>query len=192
MSIGIARKAAVLALALGVVAAGCGGDDDSGDAAGAGTTAADTQPSGTLRLGYFPNVTHAPAIIGVEDGLFADALAPTSRWRRVDLQLGTEAIEAILSDSIDATFIGPNPAITPSPSRRRACRSWPAPPRAAPLSSSAGHRPRPNLAGATLATPSARQHPGRRAAGLAGRPGLRRRRDRRRRREITPRRTPTP
>jgi|SoiMetStandDraft_2_1073263.scaffolds.fasta_scaffold30972_2 NitT/TauT family transport system substrate-binding protein len=110
MSIGIVRKAAVLALALGLLAAGCGGDDDSDNAAGAGTTAADTQPSGTLRLGYFPNVTHAPAIIGVEDGLFADALGDAS-LETFTFNSGTEASEAILSDSIDATFIGPNPAI---------------------------------------------------------------------------------
>jgi NitT/TauT family transport system substrate-binding protein len=112
MSIGITRKAAVLALALGLVAAACGGDDDDsgGDAAGANTTAADTQPSGTLRLGYFPNVTHAPAIIGVEDGLFADALGD-AELETFTFNSGTEASEAILSDSIDATFIGPNPAI---------------------------------------------------------------------------------
>jgi sulfonate transport system substrate-binding protein len=111
MSIGIVRKAALLALVLGLVAAGCGGDDDdSGDAAGADTTAADTQPSGTLRLGYFPNVTHAPAIIGVEEGIFADALGDAS-LETFTFNSGTEASEAILSDSIDATFIGPNPAI---------------------------------------------------------------------------------
>ncbi|HEY7071468.1 MAG TPA: ABC transporter substrate-binding protein [Acidimicrobiales bacterium] len=111
MSIGITRKAAVLALSLGLVAAACGGDDDdSGNAAGADTTAADTQPSGTLRLGYFPNVTHAPAIIGVEDGLFADALGD-AELETFTFNSGTEASEAILSDSIDATFIGPNPAI---------------------------------------------------------------------------------
>ena len=28
----------------------------------------------TLRLGYFPNVTHAPAIVGVEGGIFAKKL----------------------------------------------------------------------------------------------------------------------
>jgi sulfonate transport system substrate-binding protein len=110
MSIGITRKVAVLALSLGLVAAGCGGDDDGGDAAGAGTTAADTQPSGTLRLAYFPNVTHAPAIIGVEEGLFADALGDAD-LETFTFNSGTEASEAILSDSIDATFIGPNPAI---------------------------------------------------------------------------------
>jgi NitT/TauT family transport system substrate-binding protein len=109
MSIGIVRKTAVLALALGLVAAGCGGGDDD-DSAGADTTAADSQPSGSLRVGYFPNVTHAPAIIGVEDGLFADALGDAS-LETFTFNSGTEASEAILSGSIDATFIGPNPAI---------------------------------------------------------------------------------
>ncbi len=31
----------------------------------------------SLRLGYFPNVTHAPAIVGVEDGIFAEQLGDT-------------------------------------------------------------------------------------------------------------------
>ena len=39
----------------------------------------------TLRLGYFPNVTHAPAIIGVDDGLFAGR----PRRRTSTLELST-------------------------------------------------------------------------------------------------------
>ena len=31
-----------------------------------------------VRLGYFPNVTHAPAIIGVDEGLFAEELGDTT------------------------------------------------------------------------------------------------------------------
>jgi NitT/TauT family transport system substrate-binding protein len=46
----------------------------------------------------------------VEDGLFADALGDAS-LETFTFNSGTEASEAILSDSIDATFIGPNPAI---------------------------------------------------------------------------------
>src|SRR5262245_64879936 len=113
MSIGIVWKAAVLTftLALGLVAAGCGGGDGDGrDAAGAETTAADSGPNGLLRLGYFPNVTHAPAIVGVEEGLFADALGD-ARLETYTFNSGTEASEALLSGSIDASFIGPNPAI---------------------------------------------------------------------------------
>jgi NitT/TauT family transport system substrate-binding protein len=105
-----------LLVAFGLLAAACGDDDD--DAAGAGTgngsdqaNGADTEPSGTLRLGYFPNVTHAPAIIGVEKGLFADALGSDVDLRLSTYNAGTEAVEALSTGSIDATFIGPNPAI---------------------------------------------------------------------------------
>lgn len=65
----------------------------------------------TLRLGYFPNVTHAPAIVGVDSGAFAEALGPNVELEVFTFNAGTEAIEALLSGAIDASFIGPNPAI---------------------------------------------------------------------------------
>ena len=40
----------------------------------------------TLRLGYFPNVTHAPAIVGVEGGIFQKSLG-SDVPRAQDLQL---------------------------------------------------------------------------------------------------------
>ena len=109
---GWARWLSVL-VALGVLAAACG-DDDEPTSTGDGSeqaSATDAEANGTLRLGYFPNVTHAPAIIGVQEGIFEHALGDG-----VDLQLqtfnaGGEAIEALIGGSIDATFIGPNPAI---------------------------------------------------------------------------------
>jgi NitT/TauT family transport system substrate-binding protein len=114
---GPARLLALL-LALGLVAAACGSDDGGGGgggdeaAAGSGSgAAAGAKPSGTLRLGYFANVTHAPAIIGVEDGLFAKALGPDVKIEYSTYNAGTEAIEALSTGSIDATFVGPNPAI---------------------------------------------------------------------------------
>jgi NitT/TauT family transport system substrate-binding protein len=66
----------------------------------------------TLRLGYFPNVTHAPAIVGVQTGIFQKALG-----KDVDLQLstfnsGTEELTAIQAGALDAAYIGPNPTIT--------------------------------------------------------------------------------
>ncbi|HZA86261.1 MAG TPA: ABC transporter substrate-binding protein [Acidimicrobiales bacterium] len=108
-----------LLLALGLVAAACGDDDESGAAGAsdegggesAGDTAADADPSGSLRLGYFPNVTHAPAIIGVQDGLFEEALGDGVELDTTTFNAGGEAIEALFSDAIDATFVGPNPAI---------------------------------------------------------------------------------
>jgi NitT/TauT family transport system substrate-binding protein len=74
------------------------------DAAAAGTAA------DTLRLGYFPNVTHASAVLGVKDGTFQEALGDT-KLETSTFNAGPAAIEALLSGAIDATFIGPNPAI---------------------------------------------------------------------------------
>ena len=56
-------------------------------------------------------MTHAPAIIGVDTGLFADALGSTATLETSTFNSGTEVIEAIFSGAIDASFIGPNPAI---------------------------------------------------------------------------------
>lgn len=65
-----------------------------------------------LRLGYFPNLTHAPAVLGVEEGLFAEelnqigvTLAPTV------FNAGPDVVTAIFGDSIDIAYIGPNPTI---------------------------------------------------------------------------------
>ena len=116
---GPVTRCLTLLLALGLVAAACGDDDDSaaarasdeGGGESAGDTGGDAEPSGSLRLGYFPNVTHAPAIIGVQDGLFEEALGDGVELDTTTFNAGGEAIEALFSDAIDATFVGPNPAI---------------------------------------------------------------------------------
>jgi NitT/TauT family transport system substrate-binding protein len=64
-----------------------------------------------LRLGFFPNVTHAPALVGVGDGLFDAALGDGVDVETFTFNAGTEAIEALFADGLDVTFIGPNPAI---------------------------------------------------------------------------------
>jgi NitT/TauT family transport system substrate-binding protein len=64
---------------------------------------------GVLRLGIFPNLTHAPGYVALETGILEDVLAPTE----VELTYfnsGSDAGTAILSGSIDATYIGPGPA----------------------------------------------------------------------------------
>jgi NitT/TauT family transport system substrate-binding protein len=105
-----------LLVALALLGAACGDDDDTAAAGtdedgGQQTPGADAEPSGTLRLGYFPNVTHAPAIIGVQEGIFEDKLGSDAELELTTFNAGGEAIEALLGGSIDATFIGPNPAI---------------------------------------------------------------------------------
>ncbi len=77
----------------------------------AGSEPADSGEPVTLRLGYFPNVTHAPAIIGVEEGIFQEAVGDNVTIELTTFNSGTEAIEALFADAIDMSFIGPNPAI---------------------------------------------------------------------------------
>lgn len=89
----------VALLALG--AAACGGS--SGGSAAEGPT--------TIRLGYFPNLTHATAIVGVENGIFAEKLGDDTLETSL-FSAGPAAVEALFSGALDATYIGPNPTIT--------------------------------------------------------------------------------
>ena len=148
------------------------------------TTADDAGEPVTLRLGYFPNVTHAPAIIGVDDGLFQDALGTNVTLETSTFNSGTEAIEALFSDAIDARFIGPNPAINGyAKSDGEALRIVAGTTSGgASLVVQRGHHDPPTSPGKSWPRPSARQHPGRRPAGLAQGPGLRDRHQRWRRR----------
>jgi len=79
--------------------------------AGCASAAGDTPAEVTeLRLGYFANVTHAPALIGLEEDLFEDALGDVDVTTQV-FNAGPAAIEALTAGAIDATYIGPNPSI---------------------------------------------------------------------------------
>jgi NitT/TauT family transport system substrate-binding protein len=85
-------------------ASGAGTQPDAPAAEATGT------PAEELRLGYFANVTHAPALVGLEKGLIEDALGDTTLTTQV-FNAGPAAIEALSAGAIDATYIGPNPAI---------------------------------------------------------------------------------
>ncbi|MHA6781263.1 ABC transporter substrate-binding protein [Pseudonocardia saturnea] len=63
-----------------------------------------------LRLGYFPNVTHAAAIIGDQEGLFTKELGDTTLTVQ-NFNAGGDAVNALFGGSIDATYIGSGPAI---------------------------------------------------------------------------------
>ena len=112
---------AIAGLTALLLLASCGGDDDAGATPPTGsaprdaTTAPDTAPATgehvTLRLGYFPNVTHATALVGVEQGIFAEALGDDVTLEASTFNAGGEAIEALFAGAIDASYIGPNPAI---------------------------------------------------------------------------------
>ncbi|NUT69654.1 ABC transporter substrate-binding protein [Pseudarthrobacter sp. C4D7] len=72
--------------------------------------AAEPTPAAELKLGYFGNVTHAPALVGVAKGFLAEALGGT-KLSTETFNAGPAAIEALNAGAIDAAYIGPNPAI---------------------------------------------------------------------------------
>ncbi len=69
-----------------------------------------------LRVGHFPNVTHAQGVIGHGlsrrgKGWFEERLGPGIEVQWFVYNAGPSAMEAIFADSIDLTYVGPNPAI---------------------------------------------------------------------------------
>jgi NitT/TauT family transport system substrate-binding protein len=65
----------------------------------------------TLRVGYFPNINHAQAVIGFNNGDFQKILGNNTKVETVVFNAGPSAIEALLANRIDAAYIGPSPTI---------------------------------------------------------------------------------
>ena len=65
----------------------------------------------TLRVGAFPNITHAQAMVGKANGWFEKAMGPKVRIQWTSFNAGPSAIEALFAGAIDMTYVGPNPAI---------------------------------------------------------------------------------
>ncbi|MBS1698225.1 MAG: ABC transporter substrate-binding protein [Actinobacteria bacterium] len=82
----------------------------AGCASGQASAADKGEKLDTLRLGYFATVTHAPALVGVQEGLIQKELGSTKLKTEV-FNAGPAAIEALSAGAIDAAYIGPNPAI---------------------------------------------------------------------------------
>ncbi len=105
VEISVAVGLALLIGAGAAVASTVSGNNDAAAAPASGTTAA-----AELKLGYFGNITHGPALVGVNKGFIAKDLGQTKLSTQV-FNAGPAAIEALNAGAIDATYIGPNPAI---------------------------------------------------------------------------------
>jgi NitT/TauT family transport system substrate-binding protein len=70
-----------------------------------------TSEQNTLRIGYFPNINHAQAVIGLGRGDFQNALGDNVQVTTQIFNAGPPAIEALFANQIDVAYIGPNPAI---------------------------------------------------------------------------------
>jgi NitT/TauT family transport system substrate-binding protein len=75
------------------------------------SSSASTSGPVTVRLGYFPNVTHAAALVGVQEGIFARALGTDKLDASKTFNAGPAEATALISGAIDVAFIGPSPSI---------------------------------------------------------------------------------
>lgn len=87
-----------------------------GPAAGSGASSPGAAQDIVVRVGHFPNVTHAHGLVAHAltregRGWFEERLGPGTRVEWFTYNAGPSAMEALLAGSIDLTYVGPNPAI---------------------------------------------------------------------------------
>lgn len=92
------RKSIVGVAVFALVAAGCSSSAQRSEGS-----------DDVLRLGIFPNLTHAPGYVALEEGFLEETL-PGVEVQVTYFNSGSDAGAAITSGSIDATYIGPGPA----------------------------------------------------------------------------------
>ncbi|MBM6578964.1 ABC transporter substrate-binding protein [Microvirga sp. BT689] len=74
------------------------------------------QQGTTVRVGHFPNITHVQALVARAferqgRGWFAERLGPGVKIEWYTYNAGPSAMEAIFANSLDLTYVGPNPAL---------------------------------------------------------------------------------
>ncbi|MCY0934082.1 aliphatic sulfonate ABC transporter substrate-binding protein [Streptomyces sp. H34-S4] len=120
-AIGIPRKtlrrsiatAAALPLLIGALAScGYGAEAEKNDAPAKNVAddAGKKLSASEVRIGYFPNLTHATALVGIQEGLIAKELGSTT-IKPQTFNAGPSEIEALNGGSLDIGFIGPSPSI---------------------------------------------------------------------------------
>ncbi|MEU0987750.1 ABC transporter substrate-binding protein [Streptomyces sp. NPDC005953] len=106
---GLAAAAAVPLLIGALASCGYGSDakkDDKTTPAAKGKKLS----ADTVKLGYFPNLTHATALVGEQQGILQKELGGT-QIKSTTFNAGPSEIEALNAGAIDIGFIGPSPAI---------------------------------------------------------------------------------
>ncbi|MEU7558523.1 aliphatic sulfonate ABC transporter substrate-binding protein [Streptomyces eurythermus] len=105
---GIAAIAALPLLTLAACGYGSEAKDDGTAKIAAGAEKTDGLDS--VKIGYFGNLTHATALVGVQKGFFQKELGATTVKPAI-FNAGPSEIEALNAGSIDIGWIGPSPAI---------------------------------------------------------------------------------
>jgi NitT/TauT family transport system substrate-binding protein len=104
------RRAFLISTGGLLLAAACG-SSDSDSKSGAASQSSGAGQQARLRLGYFPNITHAQPNVGLERGTYQQILGEGVKLETKTFNAGPTVVEAIFAGELDASYIGPNPAI---------------------------------------------------------------------------------
>ena len=77
---------------------------------------AEGEPTQTVRVGFFPNITHAQALVAANmtregKGWFESRLGTPAKIEWNIYNAGPSAMEAFFTKAIDLTYVGPSPAV---------------------------------------------------------------------------------
>ncbi len=97
------------AAAITALAAACGSSSASNSSSSSGSGGSSSHV--TLRLGFLANITHAPALVGLNKGFFTKNLGSGVTLKTSVFSSGTQETTALLAGQLDAAYVGPNPAI---------------------------------------------------------------------------------
>ena len=70
-----------------------------------------TEQTHKIRVGYFPNLAHAQALLGLARGDFQKKLGTDVQIETKIFNAGPSAVEALFAEAIDLAYIGPSPAV---------------------------------------------------------------------------------
>ena len=75
------------------------------------STSPTTNSIGVVRIGYFANINHAQALIGIANGDYQKALGPSTTIKTQIFTAGPTEMTALLANQIDMAYVGPSPAV---------------------------------------------------------------------------------
>ncbi len=76
------------------------------------TTVSTTNSIDVVRIGYFANINHAPAIIGLNNGTFQRYLGNSTKIDTYLFTAGPTEMTALLAGQLDMAVVGPGPAVS--------------------------------------------------------------------------------
>ena len=112
IKLGIAAAIIIAVIATSIPLSGALSSKATGKSDGSNTgITGNSAEKKVIRIGYFPNINHAQAVIGLGNGDFQKVFGNSVEIKTVTFNAGPSAVEALFANQVDVTYVGPNPTI---------------------------------------------------------------------------------